>query len=1209
MIMRALRSLPVAFLLLMGLPEFVFAQSFNATISGTVSDPTGAAIPNAAITLKAVASAAVLKTTSSPAGLYRFPNLQQGAYVLSVAASGFKDYAQTGIAVNMNESVRVDVVMQLGTSVQTVEVSANASPLNFETPELKQAITTENIGNLPLLISGNIRSGAQFVVLMPGVTTGAGNNGYDARVNGGQQSSDEAVLDGVSLQDSMNSQSGMTEAQVDHPMSPEMLGEISVLTSNYEPQYGSSAAGQITATMKSGTNAFHGDVYEFLRNTSLNARFFGAVNATDANGNEIPGTARPKDQENDFGGVIGGPVKIPWLAWSGTKKTYFFAGYEIFRRLGATVSPTLSIPSVLERQGDFTDWKDSSGNLIPIYDPATTRANPSYNSSLPVGPGNLPYLRDQFMGCNGGSPNVICPTDPRLQNSMASGWFKYLPAPTFSGPLNNYIVPIAVPQTVFGDQSLLDVKVDHYWREKDHFAVTVHYHGSSQPHISQLPVQIANEQPYWVNYGFLDRLNWDHTFTPSLLNNFNFGYNSQYLEVACIDRPYHDAFPQIPGLSDYSFPPVINMQSFNTLGCTANPGGAIENRPTVIFNDMATWVHGKHTLKFGGEYRWAGFNNTNYGYMGSFNFANLTTGLIGINSGNAVASFLLGQVDNASDTFVTVGSQYPRQKVWNLHAGDTWKVTPKLTLNYGVRWDVSLPAEEKHDNLTFLDPLAANPDAGGLPGTLAFAGTKWGSASFGSRHPENSWFAGFAPRIGVAYSLGKNTVVRTGYGIFYQNAYYPGWNGGVSQDGFNATPSFSSSMGGLQAAFVLNEGFPADFAHPPFISPGADNGAGSINYRPFDANRLPYAQQWNLTVEHQFTPNTYVSASYVGNKGTRLLSNTAPLNALSPQLLSKGQSLLDEFQPGQDSLDGVPVPYAGWVDQMQCAPTVAQALLPYPQFCSELMGQNENAGNSTYHALQLKFEHRMSQGLWVLGSYTDSKILTDSDSIQSEAELWSGVQGAISPFERERNKSLSSDDVPQIMTTSLVYDLPFGKGHRWMDRGGVVNTFLGGWQFSTILRFSSGTPLFFRSSNCNVPSQFDAACIPGLLPGADPFAQSKSNFDPGKGPLLNASAFENSGSQGFQFDFGQGPRVSNLRGFGFNNEDIGLNKNTQITERISFQLRAEFFNIWNWHVFACQTQCLGSLAFGNDIASPAFGTWNGAVSAPRNVQLGAKLIF
>src|SRR3989454_2161438 len=214
------------------------AQSLNASISGVVKDPTGAAVPSAGLTLRALSTGYTVRTASGSDGLFAFPNLQSGAYELSVSAKGFRDYLQKGIVVNIDQSVRVDVELALGTALETVEVMANASPLNFETAEIKQAITPENIQSLPLLLSGNIRSAAQFVILMPGVTTGAGNNGFDARINGGLQSSDEAVLDGVTMQDAMNSQSGMTEAFTDHPISPETVGEISVLSSNYEPQYG-----------------------------------------------------------------------------------------------------------------------------------------------------------------------------------------------------------------------------------------------------------------------------------------------------------------------------------------------------------------------------------------------------------------------------------------------------------------------------------------------------------------------------------------------------------------------------------------------------------------------------------------------------------------------------------------------------------------------------------------------------------------------------------------------------------------------------------------------------------------------------------------------------------------------------------------------------------------------------------------------------------
>ncbi|PYV24301.1 MAG: hypothetical protein DMG24_11910, partial [Acidobacteria bacterium] len=663
--------------------------------------------------------------------------------------------------------------------------------------------------------------------------------------------------------------------------------------------------GQITAITKSGTSSFHGDVYEFLRNTKLNARQFGVPNQPDSNGNEIPGTARPKDIENDFGGTIGGPIKIPTLAWSGRKKSYFFVGYEIFHIRGGTTKPVINIPSLKERQGDFSDW------ALPVYDPNTTRPNPNFDAGESVGPNNLPYLRDQFMGCDGKTPNVICPSDPRLQNSLAMQWFQFLPAPTFPGALNNYVVPEPVPSTVFANASLLDLRVDHYVGDKDHMAVTVHYHGSAGSSTTALPKPLATEQPYGVNYGFLDRFNWDHTFTPALLNNLNLGYNTQNLLISCIDKPYATQLPKVPGLADYSYPPVIGLQDFNQFGCGFGGAGAREGRPEEVVNDLLTSVRGKHTLKLGGELRWLSFNNTNLGFPALFSFTRLTTGLIGINGGNSVASFLLGDVDSASATFPTVTSQYPRSKAWSLHAGDTWKLTPKLSVNYGLRWDVSLPAVEKFDRLTFFDPSGTNPGAGGRPGRLAFAGTRWGTASFGSRHPEATWYHGFAPRLGLAYSLSPRTVVRSGYGIFYGGAYYPGWNGGVSQDGFIANPSFSSSLGGLQPAFLLGQGFPQNFAHPPFIDPGADNGQSTINYRPFDANRLSYAQQWNLTVERQFTQNFYLSGSYIGNKGTRLLSNTVPLNALDPKLLSLGESLSADFQPGQTSLDGVRVPYAG----------------------------------------------------------------------------------------------------------------------------------------------------------------------------------------------------------------------------------------------------------------------------------------------------------
>ena len=630
---------------------------------------------------------------------------------------------------------------------------------------------------------------------------------------------------------------------------------------------------------------------------------------------------------------------------------------------------------------------------------------------------------------------------------------------------------------------------------------------------------------------------------------------------------------------------------------------------------MVTWVRGKHQFKFGGEYRWiAGNIHQDGGQSGTFNFADAETGLPGIVSGNSIASFLLEQVDSGNATFLSVSSRYPRQHAYTWFVGDTWRVAPKLTVDYGLRWDEYSPSVEKFDRFSFFDPLGTNPGAGGRRGRLAF---KYGAASFGRRQPEEVWRKGFAPRIGIAYALNTKNVIRAGYGIFYDQAFYPGWGGGMAQDGFYTNASFSAAPYGASPAFILSQGLPQNFTQPPVISSTFLNGQGSQGppstplYRPFDANRLPYAQQWNLSVEHQFSANFYVNAAYVANKGTRLPSSNVPLNVLNPSLLAMGGALNDTFQPGQTTLDGVPIPYAGWVEQMSaCKPTVAQALLPYPQYCATLQGLNENAGSSTYHSLQVKAEKRLSHGMYLLGSFTWSKLLTSaSDNTQAYSGTWGGVQGVISPYERQRNKTLAQDDVPQILSVTYTYDLPFGPGQRFANQGGILGKAAGGWQISTIFRESAGTPFFFRSlSFCNVPSQFGEGCLPGILPGANAFAQSKGSFDPGKGPLFNVTAFEPADS--FNFYAGSGSKMTSLRYFNYHNQSFGLIKNTRITERLNFQLRAEFFNLWNWHVFNATGDTRGANeAFTYDVSSPQFGTWNGTVTNPRNIQVGARIEF
>ncbi|MEW5977305.1 MAG: carboxypeptidase-like regulatory domain-containing protein [Acidobacteriota bacterium] len=1181
----------VVFWMLWRLP-ILSGQPVTGTLVGTVRDASGAVIAGSSVTVTNQNTGIAVQLTTGIQGTYLVPYLPPGSYDITAEARGFRTAVSVGHSLTVNAIKRVDFTLQPGEMVLTLEVTSDAVLLNFETAERQDGIAPQTLQELPLLVSGNPRSSGSFAILMPGVTTGGQANPFDARINGGVQSGDEAILDGVSLQQGLMSQSGLVSIFQDFPLSPDMVSEVKVLSSNYEPQYGSTTSAQIIATTRSGTSDCHGGVYEYHRNTVLNARQFGA-------------DQRPKDIEHDLGGFFGGPAKLGPLS-SPENRTYFYVNFEAFRNAGGVNRPTLSIPSRRQRQGDFRDWMDAGGTLIPIFDPATTRPNPAFKINEPVGPANLPYLRDQFMGCDGRTPNVICPT--RIRDSLANRWFRFLPDPSSDQPLNNYLVPTPLPDGILGRTNYWLVRIDHYRGQKDSFHFSMWYQGGAPQYNSALPRPLANELFSAPQYSFVNRFNWTHTFSSTLLNHFSAGYLNRNEGYGSVNAAFVDQFPQIQGVASHHAPPVITFSDdFAEFGNAAGINtGNVTTRPSYVANNLLTWVTGKHTFKFGGEYRNLGMNiHSNWNEAGTFHFDRLTTGLIGLNSGSPIASFLLEAVSSASVTFRAIGSSYPRADAWISHFGDTFRLAPWLSVNYGVRWDLFRPSTEKFDRLSFFDPLGVNPSAGHRRGRLAFAGTSWGEASFGARHPEETFKRGVAPRLGLALSLGANSVLRTGYGIFFSQAFYPGWNGGIGQDGFTSSVSLSSKLGGMEPALLLNQGLPHDIPRPPIMDAGFRNGQ-SVFYRPFDANRLAYSQQWNLTLEHQFGNSWIVSTAYVGNKGTRLPSTLAPLNALDPRFLSLGPRLFDEFQAGDVELHGVPVPYTGWREQMTgCSPSLAQALLPFPQYCGPIQGLNENAGNSTYHSFQMKAERRVADGAFVLASYTLSKLLTTSDNTQREALTWSGAHGVISPFERHRNKALAVDDVPQTFSLAFVYDLPVGSGQRWTGPGGLGGKLVRGWSVSSTFRASSGIPFFFRSGTCTVPEQFRAACIPAMAPDREAFAQPKDRFDPAR-PLFNREDFQPLDS--FNFDYGSGPRISNLRGFAYHNQDLAVFKDTALTESVTLQLRAEFFNLWNWHIFN-SSGAWGSSAFDTDLASPTFGLWNGTVTRPRNIQVGARITF
>jgi len=1154
-----------------------WGQSQNSSLSGQVTDKTGAAIPQATVTLKSTERNIPQTASTDSEGRYSFPNNTPGTYDLTIDATGFKQYVKSGIELVVSSPRREDAQLEVGDASTKVEVVAEVAQLNVDTGAKQEGVAPQIVNDLPLLVSaGTPRNVLQFATFLAGVNTGTSVLTFNARINGGLRMGDEAVMDGVSMQEGTMSQSGIVSF-FDFAQTPDMVQEVHLMTSSYEPEYGTTTGGVMVVTSKSGTDQIHASAFEYLRNKDLNATQF--------TNNRPPGDQRGKDNENEYGFSGGLPIKLKFLpfVWGPKHKTYFFNDTEYLRSLGGASRALLTIPSVQDRTGDFSDWS------TPIYDPKTETISNGVISRTPY-------------------PNNQIPTAE--QSALAQQWMKFLPAPTAPGPINNFLAP-PVSDGILANLDEYLFRVDHYWGEKDHFFVTI-WRQTTQPIAQcQLPVQLCNADPANPEDAFVNRFNWDHIFSPTLLSHFAYGYLNRNEGYGSVPAQNPADLPHIPNAAAYLASPAANFggngASWASFGNSGGLGSLNKTtRPSHIVNEMLTSVHGAHTIKFGGEFRhlqqvW----RQNGNQSGTVNFTPGATGLPGIDSGNPVASFLIGAVDNGGLNVYNIAHYGAEQHAFSLHVGDTWKATPKLTVNYGVRWDKFSPTWESNNYLSFFS-FRDNPDAGNLPGSLVFAGNNQGSASAGVRYPENEWNGGFAPRVGLAYAVSDKTVVRAGYGLFYTQAFYPGWGGGMSLDGFNPSIGFGDSLAGYEPAFYLDNGFPA-YTRTEDISLGADNGHSPL-YRPAYANHLSNTQQWNLTIEHKFGQKSFASVAYVASKGTHLPSQMQPLNVLNPSLLSMGSALNAVFQPGQTILDGVSAPYAGWAQQLisagGCSPSVAQALVAFPQFCGGLTGENENQGTSHYNSLQAKWGRNLSNGIYVEANYTYSHLTTDASSTTQATAEYGGIGPIISPYQGSRNMSISPDDIANVASIMAVYDVPFGKGKQFLNNEGVLGHVLGGWTLATTMKFTSGMPFYFRDSAvCGVPSQFQAACIPAIT--GNVLAQSWGNVDVNK-PMFNASAFAPAATLGL----GTGPRVSDVRGSPYRDVNLSLSRKFMVKERLGFEVRAEAFNAFNAHYFTCDGEAFGDcIPFNNDPSSATFGTWNGTVTQPRNIQLVGRITF
>ena len=1171
----------VATLLLCLSGTVLFGQSERGTISGTVTDPSGAGVPQARVTVTNIDTNVVVTVTTASGGDFTIPNLPAGQYNATFGKEGFASAGRNGITLNAAASVRADATLTVGSTKQTIEVNATAVQLQATDAKTSSTVTNQMVDELPLVVSGALRSPFDLANITPESKNLGGDNGFI--LGGGQAASYGTTLDGVST----NTSRALSMSWVSsNAPSLEAVTEFTVDTNGFKAEYGHAGGGVMTFSSKSGTNQVHGSAYEFIRNNAFDAnRFF-------SNKAGIPIAIY---KQSDFGGSFGGPIYIPKID-NGKDKSFFFFAYEGFRnRVGATASAQ-TVPTPEMYKGDFSKWVNASGAVVPIYDPTTQTT-----SSTGVVT-RTPFVNNQIPQA------LIAPEASKALGVFASGTGGQLAPNNGAAPgtlayvANNYLVSSGSQVNPINKFS---IKGDHIFNSKDRISG---YYGYDREKTVPGPNGPSTLPGNYTNYNDLTqssdvfRMSWDHTFGATKFNHFYAGGNNW--------RQNHDSPQEYIGSwkSKYCLPNVpdcdLNLVNFtfsNSYGAWGGPANNGSENTIYAFNDDFTWVHGQHTFKAGGMYQLThyngfgrqcvsgcvGFNFTETGRGGDTNF--------GTAGGNPFASLLLGYADSGSlDTIRFIGQQFP---YFAGYAQDDWRASRKLTMNFGLRWETQMPATGKDDRWSDFGPTTPNPAAGNIPGAVLFAGS--GTGRVGSRTLADSYFRAFGPRFGFAYQANEKTVIRGGAGISYGSIVSV--SGSTHNMGFTLTQSFSNSNNGISPTFKLSEGLPP-WTAPPFVNPSVSNGANVAWYQGREGTRPPENFSVNISIQHQLSSTMVVEGSYNGVMGMHLQSGLLAYNQINPLYIQKYgvNALTSALTSTAGIATGVPAPWAGFSTLWGSRGTVAQALRLYPQYATidTTAGGGDHSGHSTYHAAILKLERRMTSGLTLQTSYVFSKVLTDSDS------YWPG-SAAADFFNRGLDKSIGQFDVTHNFKLSVVYDLPFGKGKPWLKTGAAA-AILGGWRVSGIAAYSSGQPIGVSTSyslpifNGRTPAYVSSYTGWRAQTQGSQFDPSVDNFfvPYGSGPFPLQGT--NTALNGLGNETRYNPKV---RLFPNLNENLSIAKSIPIKERIHLDIRAEAFNVFNRVRFSTGSTQLQSTTFGKL-------TSNGdLLNTPRQMQLAAKLYF
>jgi hypothetical protein len=1122
-------------------------QVATGSLGGAVVDASGAAVPGAKITARNPSTGSASETVSSDAGVYVFAALPPAVYELTVEKTGFKRTQRTGVEIRVAQRLDLNIEMELGDVTQSINVAADLPQLETSTSERGSNISPQLMNNLPIF-SGGIRNPRNFVSYLPGVTGGAG----EMSVSGSGGRAQEVMIDGASL---TIPESGGT---VFNMPSMEMFQEFKMVQSTFSAEYGRFGGGVENYQTKSGTNWVHGAAFLNMRRDIWNANSWQR-NAT--------GQVRAKERFNEIGGSIGAPVFIPKVYNTDRSKTFVFFTYTKDQRpISIQGTPVNTVPTAALKNGDF-----SGAGMPVIYDPATTSGG----------------IRLPFAG------NAI-PTS-RFSN-VARNILPLIPDPTRPGQASNY----DFVNTQIYDRYIYSFKVDHNFTGNNR----LNYFFSNEQELrtdvtnfnGPLGGGLDNTQKPWNH-----RVNHDWILKPNFLMHTTFGYSAQrqgWNNPAQAGYGSRIGIPNLPAAAD-AMPRIMwdgraGLTNYGVQdGKVANGG---QDNDTIMILQGFNWVKGRHEFKFGWDARWLytfGFDNA--GSNGQYFFRPNQTALPGAQAttGHEFASFLLGQADQANSVILPALFGRINYRDAAGYFQDNWKLNSKLTLNLGVRYEVPI-GWHIPDGYTYLDLGAPNPGAANRAGSLMFAGT--GAGRSGTIRPFPTDKSNIAPRLGFAYQLTPKTVLRGGFGIYYQTL----GNGGCGcREGFANTNALQSD--GINAAAILDNGIPPSpsYAPPPNLNPAQLNFQNASYLGPNFAI-APRIYNWSFEIQQEVF-GFVASAAYQGNRGTRLAS-TVDLNQLPVGQLSKG-SLLQQPYNSQAAINaGITAPYPGYATPTGGIPSVAQSLRPFPQYLS-VFSRNAGVGKSWYDALQLRVDRRFGDFQFMF-NYTWSKSLGVAHFRQIFSQLGTAIPQDY--YNIDESKSFLPFDQPHITNLLTAYDLPFGRGKKYLGAtNAFTNAFVGGWTISGALRYTSGnliqitTPgnplgngvLFAGVTKANQTSTPIRTGIDRT--SLDPNDPSKLWFNPGS--LVAAPQYTLGTSAFYNNDFRNPPVLS---------ENVSIVKRTILWQNernpVTLVYRADGFNIFNRTAFGGIQGAIGNVNFGRATA-PQVGA--------RLITMGLRLEF